>query len=91
MIVALIDPGSQAILIAVGLLAAALVGAQVGGGDAARGAITGLVATLVGVVVLVVIGRLELGWASIIVTFAVALVGFLVGRFGPNQARSATT
>ncbi|MBP7972207.1 MAG: hypothetical protein WBB44_06215 [Candidatus Nanopelagicales bacterium] len=90
-IVALIDPGSQAILIAVGLLAAALVGAQVGGGDAARGAITGLVATLVGVVVLVVIGRLELGWASIIVTFAVALVGFLVGRFGPNQARSATT
>lgn len=90
-IVALIDPGSQAILIAVGLLAAGLVGAQVGGGDAARGAITGLVATLVGVVVLVVIGRLELGWASIIVTFAVALVGFLVGRFGPSQSRPATT
>lgn len=90
-IVALIDPGSQAILIAVGLLAAGLVGAQVGGGDAARGAITGLVATLVGVVVLVVIGRLELGWASIIVTFAVALVGFLVGRFGPSRSRPATT
>lgn len=90
-IVALIDPGSQAILIAVGLLAAGLVGAQLGGGDAARGAITGLVATLVGVVVLVVIGRLELGWASIIVAVAVALVGFLVSRFGPNQSRSATT
>ncbi len=84
-IIALIDPGSQRILVVLGLIAAGLVGAQVSRREVGKGSITGLGAAAIAAVVLALINQLELGWASILATVVAFLVAVLVGRFGSAQ------
>jgi|GEM_PF-2266012 len=86
-IIALIDPGSQRIVVVIAVVAAGLVGAQVSRGDIGKGSLAGVGVAVVATIVLAVIDQLELGWASVIATIAALLIGFVVGKSGSVSAQ----
>ncbi len=89
-VMALVDPGSQQLVVAVSLLAGGLVGAQLSAARSAAGVIAGVVSTGVALVVLVLIDQLRLGWGSIVASVVVCLVALLAGRLTATQASVPT-
>lgn len=81
-VLALLDPGAEQILVVAGLAGAALIGAQLGGGNPDRGSLVGLGAGLVVLAALALLGQWELGLGSALATAVIAAVGFAVSRTG---------
>ena len=89
-VVALIDPGSQQLVVGAGLLAAGLIGAQVSRARSAAGVIAGVVSTIVAIVVLALLDQLRLGWGSIVATLLVSLLALLAGRLTGSREVSGS-
>ena len=89
-VVALIDPGSQQLVVGAGLLAAGLIGAQVSRARSAAGVIAGVLSTIVAIVVLALLDQLRLGWGSIVATLLVCLLAFLAGRLTGSREVSGS-
>lgn len=90
-IVALLDPGSQRVLIVTAFVAAVVMGVQLGNpprvNDAPPlvGPIAGLLASVVASAALAITGQFSLGWASIVATAVVLAVSFAAGRVGGSS------
>ena len=89
-VVALIDPGSQQLVVGAGLLAAGLIGAQVSRARSAAGVIAGVLSTIVAIVVLALLDQLRLGWGSIVATLLVSLLALLAGRLTGSREVSGS-
>ncbi len=83
-VVALVDPGLDWVVVATSLVAAGLVAAR-----SDRGAVVGLGAAVLAIVVLTVTGTMEVGWQSALATALVALVGAVIPASSEKSASPA--
>ncbi|MGV1037745.1 MAG: hypothetical protein ACOYD0_12080 [Candidatus Nanopelagicales bacterium] len=90
-VVALVDPGSQRVLVATALVAAAVMGAQLSRGDGIVGSIAGVITGVVAVAVLALTGQFALGWGSIVATVVVLAASFIAGRVAGSKSESEAT
>lgn len=87
-LVALIDPGSEQVVVAGSLVAAALVGAQLGMGDRTRGVFVGAFTALAAGVVLALTATFQLSGGFVVaVVVVVAVAALATGVTEPGDAR----
>lgn len=83
-LIALVDPGLEAVVVVASLIGAALLGGQAATESVDRAVMAGLIAAAVAAVGLFLLDAAEFGWVSAFATLLVATVAYAVARSGRN-------